>query len=84
MNKFSLDFIRQKEVEKHFYELFMLILENGYTTAQLFYFIYSSLRNYAAENACSQASLNPYTKIYNNILNLYKKAQQSNWEIHGI
>jgi len=82
MNKFSLDFIRQKEVEDHFYELFVLILENGYATAQLFYFIYSSLRNYAAENTCLQASLNPYTKIYNNIFNLYKKAQQSNWEIH--
>jgi hypothetical protein len=39
MNKFSLDFIRQKEVEEHFYELFVLILENGYATAQLFYFI---------------------------------------------
>jgi hypothetical protein len=83
MNKFSLDFIRQKEVEEHFYELFVLILENGYATAQLFYFIYSALRNYAAENACSPTNLNAYARIYNNILSLYKKAQQSNWEIHG-
>lgn len=83
INKFSLDFIQETEIEEYFYELFVLILENNYATAQLFYFIYSALRNYAAENACSPTSLNAYTKIYNNILNLYKKAQQNNWEIQG-
>lgn len=81
MNKFYLDFIQQTEIEEYFYELFMLILENNYATSQLFYFIYSALRNYAATNACSPTNLDAYTKIYNNILNLYKKAQQNNWEI---
>jgi len=83
INKFSLEFVSQNEITEHFYELFVHILENDYATTQLFYFIYSALRNYAAESACSRTNLNAYSKIYNNILNLYKKAQQNNWQING-
>ena len=78
---FSLTNITQEDIEHHFYRLFNIILDSGYSTSQLFYFIYSSLRNFAANNNCMLSDKKAYSSIYSNMLNLYNKAYQEKWDI---
>jgi len=78
---FSLTNITQGDIEYHFYRLFNIILDSGYATSQLFYFIYSSLRNFAANNNCSLSDKQAYSSIYSNMLNLRNKAYQEKWNI---
>ena len=80
-DKFSLTNITQVDIEHHFYRLFNIILDSEYSTSQLFYFIYSALRNFAANNNCILSDEKAYSSIYNNMLNLYNKAKQEKWNI---
>jgi len=81
LNTFSLTNIKQGDIEHHFYRLFNIILDSGYSTSQLFYFIYSSLRNFAANNNCMISDKKVYSSIYRNMLNLWNKAYQEQWDI---
>jgi len=81
LNTFSLTNIKQGDIEHHFYRLFNIILDSGYSTSQLFYFIYSSLRNFAANNNCMISDKKVYSSIYSNMLNLWNKAYQEQWDI---
>ena len=81
LNTFSLTNIKQGDIEYHFYRLFNIILDSGYSTSQLFYFIYSSLRNFAANNNCMVSDKKVYSSIYSNMLNLWNKAYQEKWDI---
>ena len=78
---FLLTDITQADIEYHFYRLFNIILDSGYATSQLFYFIYSSLRNFAANNNCLLSDKKAYSSIYSNMLNLRNKAYQEKWDI---
>jgi len=80
-DKFSTINITQVDIEHHFCKIFNIILDNGYSTSQLFYFIYSALRNFAANNNCMISDKKDYSSIYNNMLNLYNKAKQEKWNI---
>ena len=81
LNTFSLTNITQVDIEHHFYRLFNIILDSGYSTSQLFYFVYSSLRNFAANNNCMVSDKKIYSAIYSNMLNLWNKAHQEKWDI---
>jgi len=81
LNTFSLTNITQLDIEQHFYRLFTIIIDSGYSTSQLFYFIYSSLRNFAANNNCMVSDKKVYSSIYSNMLNLWNKANQEKWDI---
>ena len=59
-----------------------MCIRDSPSTAQLFYFIYSALRNFAAKNNCIASNTNSYAVIYKNILNLHNKAQREGWTIH--
>lgn len=80
-NKFSLTNITQTDIEHYYHRLFNIILDSGYSTSQLFYFIYSSLRNFAAKNNCMVLDEKAYNSIYSNMLNLHNKACQEKWNI---
>ena len=80
-DKFSIANITQADIEHHFYKIFNIILDGRYSTSQLFYFVYSALRNFAANNNCMLSDKNAYASIYNNMLNLYNKANQEKWDI---
>ena len=80
-NTFSLTNITQVDIEHHFYRFFNIVLDSGYATSQLFYFIYSSLRNFAANNNCMVSDKKVYSSIYSNMLNLWNRANQEKWDI---
>ena len=80
-DKFSIANITQADIEHHFYKIFNIILDGGYSISQLFYFVYSALRNFAANNNCMISDKNAYASIYSNMLNLYNKAGQEKWDI---
>ena len=81
LNTFSLINIKQVDIEHHFYRLFNIILDSGYSTSQLFYFTYSSLRNFAANKNCMVSDKKVYSAIYSNMLSLWNKANQEKWDI---
>lgn len=80
-NQFSIDGINQSDIEKKFYYLFMKMLNSNYSTSQLFNFIYSALRNYAAKNNCTSIELPYIEAIYENISRFFNKAKDENWQI---
>ena len=80
-NQFSIRNINQALIHEEFYALFELILENDYSTAQLFNFIYTGVRNYAAKHNCDILKTKPTIEIYNNILKYYNSAVNEHWNI---
>ncbi len=82
LEHYRLPLLSQANIKERFEVLFLNILESDYCVAQLFNFIFSAIRNIAAEsNHCLRDSNNLLEKIYNNISNNYDKAQNENWKI---
>jgi hypothetical protein len=79
--QFSIMNINQSSIDEMFYPLFIIILENDYSIAQLYYFIYTGIRYYVNKHQCSGLTINPLSEIHQNILKLYNKAKTENWDI---
>jgi len=79
--KFKLPYFGHDEIEKKFLLLYKQILNNGYSTGQLFNFTYGAIRNVAAKNNCSLQNINLLNKIYIDLSNKYDKAIAENWSV---
>ncbi|QOY51701.1 hypothetical protein [Candidatus Sulfurimonas baltica] len=76
---FNIPNILQSNIDTKFYLLFMNILNNNFSTSQLFNFIYTSIRNYASKYNCGIYNTNALGIMYENIANMYDKAVAEKW-----
>jgi len=79
--KFMLPYFTQSETADKFYILFKRILASGYSTSQLYNFIYISIRNTATKNNCSRQNIDYLDAIYIALANRYSSAIAENWSI---
>jgi len=81
-HRFLMVDIPEKSIIDKFYIIFSIILHDGYSTAQLFNFVYTSIKNYAANHNYASIYVDDMlTKIHQNILRYYQKAKEEGWEI---
>lgn len=79
--KFNLPSFTQVNIEERFFLLFKQMLNNGYSTAQLFNFIYTAIRNTAAKYNCSPENIGVLNQIYIALSNRYDRAVNEDWSI---
>ena len=79
--KFNLPTFAQVDIEERFLLLFKQMLNSGYSTAQLFNFIYNAIRNIAAKHNCSPEKIGVLNQIYIALSNRYDRAVNENWSI---
>lgn len=79
--KFHLPSFAQVDIQERFILLFKQMLNRGYSTAQLFNFIYNAIRNIAAKHNCSPDNIDMLSLIYIALSNRYDKARNENWNI---
>jgi hypothetical protein len=79
--KFNLPSFTQVNIEERFILLFKQMLNGGYSTSQLFNFIYNAIRNTAAKYNCSAENIGVLNQIYIALSNRYDRAVNEDWNI---
>ena len=81
LERFNLPNFLQDQIQNKFFLLFRRMLMSGYSTAQLLNFIYSAIRNTAANNNCSVQNMELLSEIYRCLSNRYNVALADSWTI---